>query len=85
MCCLETLRATWRWKFTADLADLIIAVMLLLAKIRTGNVARVSALFFLVPPLAALLVWVMFGQGIPAAAWVGVGIAASGVYLATRG
>jgi len=86
---LEPLRITWSWEFSAALAYLVIgnsviAVGLLLAMIRAGDVARVSALFFLVPPLAALLAWALLGEVMPVAAWFGIGVAALGVYLATR-
>lgn len=57
---------------------------LLLAMIRAGEVSRVSALFFLVPPLAALIAWVLIGEVIPLVAWPGIIIAAGGVYIATR-
>ena len=52
--------------------------------IRAGDVSSVSALFFLVPPLAALLAWFMLGEIMPPVAWLGMIIAAAGVYLATR-
>jgi len=47
-------------------------------------VSRVSALFFLVPPLAAVIAWMLLGEIIPLAAWPGIMIAAGGVYIATR-
>jgi len=62
----------------------LIAVGLLLAMIRAGDVARVSALLYLVPPLAALLAWGMLGEVMPPLAWAGMGVAAAGVFLATR-
>lgn len=79
----------WTWEFTAALAYLVIgnsviAVGLLLAMIRAGDVARVSALFFLVPPLAAVIAWFMLGEVMPPLAWAGMAVAALGVYLATR-
>jgi drug/metabolite transporter (DMT)-like permease len=43
----------------------------------------VSALFFLTPPLAALIAWVVLGEDLPPAAWPGMVIAAVGVALAT--
>ncbi|MFK7940604.1 MAG: DMT family transporter [Roseovarius sp.] len=84
-----TPQVTWTWQFTAALAYLVIgnsviAVGLLLAMIRAGDVARVSALFFLVPPLAALIAWLMLGEVMPPLAWAGMGVAALGVFLATR-
>jgi drug/metabolite transporter (DMT)-like permease len=47
-------------------------------------VSRVSALFFLVPPLAALIGWVLLGEAMPPLAWVGLALAAAGVALASR-
>ncbi|WP_371224413.1 DMT family transporter [Roseovarius sp. 2305UL8-3] len=86
---LEDPQVNWTWEFTAALTYLVIgnsliAVGLLLAMIRAGDVARVSALFFLVPPLAALIAWLLLGEVMPPLAWGGMGIAAIGVYLATR-
>lgn len=62
----------------------LIAVSLLLAMIRYGQAARVSALFFLIPPMAALMAWAMIGEAMPPIAWAGMGLAALGVALATR-
>lgn len=86
---LETMQVNWTWEFTIALAYLVIgnsviAVGLLLAMIRAGDVGRVSALFFLVPPLAALLAWFLLGEVMPPVAWIGMIVAAFGVYLATR-
>ncbi|MGB7316677.1 MAG: DMT family transporter [Planktotalea sp.] len=79
----------WTGAFIASLAYLVIgnsviAVGLLLAMIRAGDVSRVSALFFMVPPLAALAAWMVLGEIMPPMAWVGLAIASLGVYLATR-
>ena len=62
----------------------LIAVTLLLAMIRHGEAARVSALLFMVPPMAALIAWGLIGEAMPPAAWAGMGVAAAGVALATR-
>lgn len=85
----ETMRIQWTWEFSAALAYLVIgnsviATGLLLAMIRAGDVSRVSALFFLVPPIAATLAWLMLGEVMPPLAWAGMAIAAIGVLLATR-
>lgn len=79
----------WTPAFIAALAYLVIgnsviAVGLLLAMIRAGDVSRVSALFFMVPPLAALTAWILLGEVMPLLAWIGLGAASLGVYLATR-
>lgn len=66
------------------IANSLIALTLLLAMVRRGEVARVSALFFLVPPAAALIAWVLLGEAMPPLAWLGLGVAAVGVALAGR-
>jgi drug/metabolite transporter (DMT)-like permease len=67
------------------LANSLIATSLLLAMIRQGGAARVSALFFLVPPLAALIAWALLGEAMAPLAWAGTGLAAMGVALARTG
>ncbi len=89
MLLLETMQVNWTWEFSIALSYLVIgnsviAFGLLLAMIRAGDVSRVSALFFLVPPLAALLAWLLLGEIMPPIAWIGMIVAAFGVYLATR-
>lgn len=85
----DDLSIDWGWPFVGVLLYLVVgnslvAVGLLLAMIRAGDVARVSALFFLVPPLAALLAWVMLGEVMPPLAWAGMALAGVGVLVATR-
>jgi drug/metabolite transporter (DMT)-like permease len=65
------------------LANSLLAITLLLAMLRRGEAARVSALFFLTPPLAALIAYLVLGEDLPAAAWPGMLVAAVGVALAT--
>jgi drug/metabolite transporter (DMT)-like permease len=52
-------------------------------KIRRGAVSRGSPLFFLVPPVAALIGWLLLDMPLPPLAWVGPALAAAGVVLAT--
>lgn len=85
----ETMQVDWTWEFAGALAYLvignsIIAIGLLLAMIRAGDVSRVSALFFLIPPMAALVAWLLLGEVIAGQAWLGIAVAALGVFLATR-
>lgn len=82
---------TVRWSLPLGLSLLylivcnsLIALTLLLMMIRRGEVSRVSALFFLVPPMAALIGWLLLDEQMPPLAWVGLGLAAGGVALATR-
>lgn len=66
------------------LANSLIAISLLLVMIRHGEASRVSALFFLVPPAAALIAWLMIGEHMPPLAWIGMGVAGVGVALTRR-
>lgn len=84
----EDLHVQWTTPFVVALAYLIvcnslIAMTLLLLMIRHGEVSRVSALFFLVPPLAAVIGWLVLDEAMPPLAWVGLGLAAAGVALAS--
>lgn len=85
----ESMSVTWSWQLAASLAYLIvgsslIGVGLLLAMIRAGDVSRVSALFFLVPPMAAAIAWLVLDEVMPPVAWLGMLLAGAGVFLATR-
>ena len=85
---LEGLTFTWSLPLAGALVYLVvgnslIAITLLLAMIRHGEAARVSALFYLVPPTAALLAWILIGETMPPLAWVGMAVAAAGVALAS--
>lgn len=62
----------------------IIAITLLLAMIRRGEVSRVSALFFLVPPATAVIAHVLLDEALPLMGWFGIVLAAAGIYLAMR-
>ncbi len=86
---VEQMQVDWSVPFAVSLAYLVLgnsllAMMLLLAMIRRGAVAGVSALFFLVPPVAALIAWASLGETLKPAAWGGMALAASGVALVSR-
>jgi drug/metabolite transporter (DMT)-like permease len=86
---VEDLRITWTTDLVLSLAYLVIAnslisITLLLAMIRRGEASRVSALFFLVPPLAALIAWAVLGETMPLLASAGVAVATAGVAVAAR-
>jgi len=66
------------------LGNSILAISLLLMMIRNGEATRVSALFFLVPPCAALIAWLVMGEKMTPLAWGGMAVAALGVRLATK-
>jgi drug/metabolite transporter (DMT)-like permease len=65
------------------LANSLVSITLLLMMMRRGEASRVSALFFLVPPLAAAIAWAVLGEELPGLAWVGMVLAAVGVWIAT--
>lgn len=84
----EDLHVQWTAPFILALAYLVIcnsliAMTLLLLMIRHGEVSRVSALFFLDPPLAAVISWLLLDEAMPPLAWVGLALAAAGVALAS--
>ncbi len=66
------------------LGNSLLAMSLLLAMIRAGEVARVSSLFYLVPALSALCAWPMLGEEMPPLAWAGMALAGLGVALVSR-
>ncbi|EKZ95983.1 DMT family transporter [Cupriavidus metallidurans] len=83
---LEPMHVAWTPELFGSLAYLvignsIIAISLLLAMIRHGEASRVSALFFLVPPMTAVIAFAVLGESIPLAAWPGMAMAAIGLYL----
>lgn len=85
---MEDGHVDWSPTFLAVLAYLVIgnsliAISLYLAMIRAGEVSKVSALFFLVPPTTALIAWGLIGEDMPPLAWAGMALAASGVALAS--
>ena len=85
----EQIQIDWTPAFVAVMAYLVIgnsllAMSLLLAMIRVGEVSRVSALFYLVPPLAALFAWPLLDEAMPPLGWAGMILAAIGVALVTR-
>ena len=63
----------------------VAAALLLLRLIRGGAVAKVTSLFYLVPPFTALMALALFGEALVPVQIVGMGVAAAGVALANRG
>ncbi|MEB1349016.1 DMT family transporter [Xanthomonas campestris pv. campestris] len=86
---LETTHLVWTWPLLGALGYLalcnsLLAVALLMLMIRRNEAAKVSAVFFLVPPCAALFALVLLNEPMPALAWAGVVLAAAGVRLCTK-
>lgn len=85
----ESMAVRWDGEFLWAMAYLVVAnsllaMSLLLAMIRAGEVARVSSLFYLVPPLSALFAWPLLGEAMPPLSWAGMALAAIGVALVSR-
>jgi drug/metabolite transporter (DMT)-like permease len=86
---LENMQVSWTGEMIGALLYLVIgnslvSVTLLLAMIRRGEASRVSALFFLIPPIAAVIAWLLIGEAMPPLAWLGMAFAAAGVAVANR-
>lgn len=85
----ETMHIQWDTEFVLVMLYLVVgnsllAMSLLLAMIRAGEVSRVSALFYLVPALSAIFAWPILGEPVPPLAWAGMALAGLGVALASR-
>lgn len=61
------------------------AIGLLLFLLRRGAVAGVATLLYLVPPVSALMAYFLFGETLNPVQIAGMGVAAIGVALASRG
>jgi drug/metabolite transporter (DMT)-like permease len=66
------------------IANSIISVGLYIALLQRGDATRISALMFLVPPLAMVLAWAILGEVVTPLALVGFGLSAFAVYLVNR-
>ncbi len=85
----ETMRVRFNAQFALSLGYLVLAnslvsISLLLAMLRAGSAAAVSAWFFLIPPVAGVMAWLVLGEAMPPLGWAGMALAAAGVAIATR-
>lgn len=85
----EDVTIAWDGEFIAVMAYLVLgnsllAMSLLLAMIRAGEVSRVSSLFYLVPALSAVFAWALLDEVMPPLTWVGMALAGLGVALVSR-
>ncbi len=83
----ESMAITWTPGFVFGLAWLVVvlsigAVTLLMVLIRMGEAARVASLFYLVPPVTALLAWLLFDERLGPLALAGMAVVIAGVVLA---
>ena len=82
----ETRAIHWTIELVAALAWLVLvlslgAVWLLYFLIRRAAATRVTSLFYLTPPVTALMAWLLFGERLGALALIGMGICVVGVFL----
>jgi drug/metabolite transporter (DMT)-like permease len=86
----EDMQVDWTGEFVFALLWLVLvlslgAISLFYFLIRRDAAARVTSLFFLVPPCTALIAWPLFGETLSAVALLGMALTAVGVALARRG
>ncbi len=82
----ETGNVAWSAEFVFALAWLVLvlslgAISLLYILIRNGAAARVASLFYLVPPVTALIAWKLFDERLSTLAITGMVTAVAGVAL----
>ena len=62
----------------------IASIVLLYGMLRTGSASKVSSLYYLVPPTAAVLAYFLFDEVIGLVGWIGMAFAGLGVVLVMR-
>jgi drug/metabolite transporter (DMT)-like permease len=82
----ETMRVQWTGQFVFALVWLVVvlslgAISLLYVLIRHGEAARVASLFYLVPPVTALMAYAIFGERLGMLALGGMAMTVVGVAL----
>lgn len=82
----ESMVVNWNGEFIFSLAWLVLvlslgAISLLYLLIRHGEASRVASLFYLVPPVTALMAYALFGERLDAVAFAGMGMTVTGVAL----
>ena len=87
--CFGDFRIEWNGQFAFALGWLVLvlsigAISLLNLLIRSGSAVNVASLFYLTPPMTALIAWAAFGEQLSLTAIIGMLVAVSGVYLVGR-
>ncbi len=86
----ETMTVEWTGEFAFALGWLVVvlslgAITLLYLLIRRGAAAKVASLFYLVPPVTAVMAFALFGETLGPLAIAGMVTAVVGVALVTKG
>jgi drug/metabolite transporter (DMT)-like permease len=87
---LERREVNWDPHFIGALAWMVLvlslgAIWLLYFLIRRSAATRVVSLFYLTPPVTALMAWAIFGDKLDTLSLVGMAVCAVGVLLVNRG
>jgi len=87
---LETEAMRWNGELAGAMAWSVLALTLggsslLYLMIQRGAATAVTSLLYLVPPMTALMAWLLFGEPITALTIAGLGLTAVGVALVVRG
>lgn len=82
----ESMVVNWSGEFIFSLAWLVLvlslgAISLLYLLIRHGEAARVTSMFYLVPPVTAIMAFTFFGERLSLLALVGIALTVLGVAL----
>ena len=85
----ETMIIDWHPELIISLAYLVIAnsiisVGIYIALLQRGDATNISALLYLVPPLAMFIAWSILGEAVSKLAIVGFALSAAGVYIVSR-
>ncbi len=85
----ESLSVDWHPELVIALAYLVVAnsiisVGLYIALLQRGDATRISALLYLVPPLALFVAWVILGETMTALSLAGFALCVLGVYIVHR-
>ena len=85
----ETMVIDWQPEFLLAMAYLVLAnsivsIGLYIALIQRGDATSISALLYLVPPLAMLIAWAVLGEAFTPMAIAGLALAAAGVWCVNR-
>ena len=86
---IETYYLEWTIEVTLSMIWIITtvsigAITILMLLIRSGQMAATSSLFFMVPPVSALMGYVFFGETLGLLGIIGVAVASFGVWLVNK-
>jgi drug/metabolite transporter (DMT)-like permease len=86
---IETYYLEWTLEVTLSLIWIILAVSIgavsiLMLLIRSGQMAATSSLFFMVPPVSALMGYFFFGETLGILGIIGMAVACFGVWLVNK-